>query len=278
MCDRSGFLIRDSSDGSYRFFHLTFQEYLSASILSTKDEKLLVTHFLNDWWLNPNIFYAGKHPSESGVLEEISRLGNYPGDFDDKMKYVINSSKVLKAVHLWDYKSRKNTITAILKVFEGMISDVVSMFIGVDLLALRNKTLLDVLLWARGFFQEFLDSDQFIDSYKEIWKEIMASPEIHNDVVRYCIAYNLSIREKDARYLEEFISSDETLNPRWFKIVYVDINVKKLTPSNKKLVMRFKQKASEHKKYIQSQFQDRLSKHYKSITGIAPLKNYKSDD
>jgi len=273
LCDRSSLLIRDSSDGTYKFFHLTLQEYLTAATLTNNDERLLTDNFLNDWWLNPNIFYAGKHPSDSNVLREISSLKTFPYEFDEKMKFIINTSKVLKAVHLWDHENRKRTLISMLKVFEGMISDVISAYIDSEILTLRNKSLLDVVLWSRSFFLEFLDSEQFTDTLKSIFEDMKVSPSSYNDIIRYCLSYSLSLKEGNSIYLEEFIESDELMNPRWFKIVFVDINVKKLNRSNNKLILKFKQKAFENKKYIQKQFQDRVKVHYTSITGLPPLRN-----
>ncbi|WP_439695180.1 NACHT domain-containing protein [Mucilaginibacter sp. AW1-7] len=276
LCDRSSLLVRDKTDGTLKFFHLTLQEYLAASILTTKDEPLLIENFLQDWWLNSNIFYAGKTPADSNVLKEVLKLDVFPVSFEDKMNYIVNTTKVLKAVHLWDNENRKKTIISILKVFEGMISIIIGAFIGSEIITLRNKTLLDVVLWSRSFFNEFIDSSQFGGTLKSIWSDIIENPVAYNDIIRYCIAYNLSLRENSSEYLEQFIESDITLNPRWFKIVYVDINIKKLKPTNSKLVLRFKQKASEHKKYIQNQFQQRLHKHYSSITGLPPIPDYQS--
>lgn len=275
ICERSSILVKDKSDGSFRFFHLTIQEYLTASNLTVEDEDLLVEEFLNDWWLNTNIFFAGKFADNSNVLKRIGSYEIVPVDFDDKLKYLINSSKVLKAVHLWDYQSRKTTLIAMMKIFDGLINDVANAFVGSDIVTIKTKTLLDIVLWARSFFVEFLDSDQFIDSFKSIWSDINIHPELYNDILRYCIAYNLCLKEHTSTYLEEFISNDKTLNPRWFKIAYVDINVKKFKVNDKKLLMKFKNKAYLNKAYIQKQFQDRLYLHYQSITGITP---YKQED
>lgn len=138
--------------------------------------------------------------------------------------------------------------------------------------------LLDVILWARNFFNEFLDSDQFFESFKTIWKDVKASPERYNDILRYCIACKLCLKEHCSSYLEEFISSDSTLNPRWFKIVFVDIHIRKFKVNDKKLVMNFKNMAADNKKYIQKQFQERLYLHYNSVTGIIPYKSDKSHE
>lgn len=278
LCDRSSLLVKDKTDNTFKFFHLTLQEYLAATTLANKDENLLIDNFLNDWWLNPNIFYAGRNPSESPVLKKVASLEKYPLDFDEQLRFIINTSKVLQAVHLWDNANRKSTLISMLKVFEGMISIIVATYVESDIITLRNKTLLDVVLWARNFFNEFFDSSQFVDSLKSIWTDMMANPAKYNDIVRYCLAYNLSLREHNSKYLEQFISSDNLLNPRWFKIVYVDVNVKKLIRSDQKLVLKFKQKSIENKKYIQDQFKQRLQKHYQSIVGLPPIKKKNGDE
>ncbi len=58
ICSRSSILVKDSFNNSYKFFHLTMQEYLTASIFNNESEDLLVANYYDDWWLNTNIFYA----------------------------------------------------------------------------------------------------------------------------------------------------------------------------------------------------------------------------
>ncbi|WP_443947068.1 hypothetical protein ACJVDH_08150 [Pedobacter sp. AW1-32] len=113
---------------------------------------------------------------------------------------------MLKAVHLWDHENRRKTIIAIVKVFDSAIQDVVGLFIGSEIYRIKQKTLLDVIIWARSFFEEFLDSEHFVDSFKSVLNEMSKNPSQYNDIIRYCIAYNLSVKENDAKYLEDFIS------------------------------------------------------------------------
>jgi hypothetical protein len=79
----------------------------------------------------------------------------------------------------------------------------------------------------------------------------------------------LSVSSGEAKYLLEFIGSDKTLNPRWSKIVEVDINVKHLKHDRQgKPILKLKQNAVKNRKYIAKQFNERIGKHYKSITSI----------
>lgn len=275
ICQRSNILIKNENDKTFRFFHLTIQEYLAAGSLRKKDESILLNNFYDDWWLNPNIFYAGRTPDESDILEKIADMGFYPLDLGSKMNYVIHTSKVLQAAHLLDKNKRLKILSAMIKIFDEMNTELIKAFVDFDEPRFKTKqrTILDRILWARGFFNEFFSSTQFDSDLKQIWSNMIGKGSSISDITQYCLSYCIAFNNKDSEYLIDFVLSSEDLNVRWFRIVDVDIDIKKLRGDNKKLRLKIKRKSSEHRDYIQSQFNESLSKHYNSITGLKPLEN-----
>ncbi|PRY03668.1 NACHT domain-containing protein [Pontibacter ummariensis] len=270
ICQRSHILIKNDSDKTFRFFHLTIQEFLAAGSFRKKDEKVLFENFYDNWWLNPNIFYAGATPDDSDILDKIANLELYPADLGSKMHYVMHTSKVLQAAHLLDRSKRRKVLWAMLKMFDEMNLELIQAFVDIDepKLKLKERTILDRILWARNFFMEFFASSQFDMELKEIWQEVIHNKTNLSDITQYCLSYCIAVNNKEAKYLTEFVLSSEELNVRWFKVVDVDVNVKRLEVQNEKLMLKVRKKSSKHRKYIQDQFKESLRKHYTSITGL----------
>lgn len=266
----SNILIYNSELKRFRFFHLTIQEYLASLSFETDNEEFLAENFLNEWWLNPNIFYAGKKPDNSSLISKISELKLYPVDLMDKSTYVIHSSKVLKAAHLVSNSERTVMLKTMIGIFDGLTKELIKSIIGAKDPKFYKRTILDIILWARSFYMDYFNSNQFLDCQKKIWSEIVENDSTNlTDITRYCIAYDLSVSTKDAKYLLNFISSDSTLNARWSKIVDVDITVKHLRHNRKgKPILKLKQNAVKNRKYIAKQFNEKISKHYKTISSI----------
>jgi hypothetical protein len=272
VCERSNILIRNEFDNSYRFFHLTLQEYMASTALTIKDEDILVENFFDNWWLNTNLFYTGKNPDSASVLERVSNFEIVPMDFDSRFSYIIHASKLLQTAHLWDNQNRKKTLLSILKVFDDFVKDIALQFSEASIHKFKNRTLLDVILWARNIFNEFLSSKQFVSSFDEIWKTAKESTNFNfSDITYYCLCYNLSTQNKSSDFLYDFIISMPDLNPRWYKIVDVDVNKKNLEVTNKKLSLKIRKKSADHREYIQRQFKERVALHFNSITGLRIL-------
>ncbi len=109
---------------------------------------------------------------------------------------------------------------------------------------------------------------QFIKPLEIIHKELqLVENSGLSDITEYCISYCISTFRKDSSSLYAFAMKKD-LNPRWYKIIDVDVDIKKLRIDNHKIKVKIKSKAFDNKKYIQNQFADRLKKHYDSITGI----------
>lgn len=270
LSSNSNILIYNNETKKFRFFHLTIQEYLSSLAYSTSNETYLAENFLDEWWLNPSIFYAGKVPESSSLVSEITNLKIYPTDTLDKSTFIVHASKVLKAAHLISNSERKKMLKTMLGLFDKMTKELILSVIGDKDPKFYKRTILDLILWARSFYMDHFSSNQFQECLKDIWNEITNGKFIgYSDITRYCIAYDLSVLERNASYLLEFIQSDESLNPRWSKIVDVDIHIRNLKHDRKgKPILKLKQNAVRNKKYIASQFNERIAKHYKSITSI----------
>lgn len=269
ILQRSSIIVRDSDD-SYKFFHLTIQEYLASSLFGAEKEDFLVGNFYDNWWLNANIFYAGRTPHQSVVLNRICRQNeNYPTDEQSKLSYIVHSSKVLQAAHLLDKKSRKEILISMIRVFDSLLREVLVDFTDGPDSKVKRRTLLEFILIGRRMFNEFFGSAQFNECLEEIRWALLEREETNLlDVTEYCLAFCCALNSHSSKPLYDFLDLKKDVNPRWFKIVDVDVNIKNLRIEDKKIVAKFKSKALKHKKYIQQQFQQVLSKHYNSITGI----------
>lgn len=266
----SNILISNNETKKFRFFHLTIQEYLSSLAYSSLNETFLAENFLDEWWLNPSIFYAGKIPESSSLISEIAELKTYPIDTLDKSTFIVHSAKVLKAAHLISNSERKKMLKTMMGLFDKMTKELILALIGDEDPKFYRRTILDLILWARSFYMDHFSSNQFHDCLKDLWNEIKTESNIpYSDITRYCLTYDLSVAERDASYLLEFIDTDPILNPRWSKIVDVDINIKRLKHDRKgKPILKLRQNAVRNKKYIARQFNERIVKHYKTITSI----------
>lgn len=283
LCERTCILVKDEFSNSYRFFHLTIQEYLAAQKFYYKDEDLLVKNFYDEWWLNPNIFYAGNRTEYPDVIQRVSKFEIYPIDPETKFNYVAHSSQVLLAAHNLDNDIREQVLRSMIKIFDEFskefIKEIVSIPQFVDerqsidkkITKFKNQTLLDVILSLRDIFMEFFEISDFQDELNNIWSGIIYENKKINmcDTTLYCISYCLSICSRDAKYLEEFVTTNNIeINSRWFKIVDVDINIKNLQNTRKKIMFKIRNKANKNKEYIQKQFKERINRHYQSLTGI----------
>jgi predicted AAA+ superfamily ATPase len=270
ICERCSIIVKDDETNTYSFFHLTIQEYLTSTILDNTDEELLLKYYYDDWWLNTNIFYAGKTPHHSEILKKVSELKiDYPCDPDSKLAFIINTTKILQAAHLVDVNLRKKVLISVIKIFDELMAVTVKEFITSKDPRYNKKTMLELILWSRNIFFEFLGVHHFTDTLKDIHKEIISVPESGlSDITEYNVSYCLAVLERDANPLYDFVLSRENINPRWYKIVDVDVMIKHLEIPDKKITSKFKSKALIHKDYIKLQFSERLLKHFTSITGV----------
>ena len=269
VCDRTNVLQCDDKTKSFKFFHLTIQEYLVSAGLSNKDENVLLDNLYDEWWLNTNIFYAGRNPDKIGVLDGIIKGKIYPVGMMDKFMFIMHTSKILQAAHLLDRSKRESLVLIIVKVLNELIGDVIDAVVNDEIPTMKDHTLLDIILWIRGFFVEFLSSDQFDESLEKIWDKSQKGEIEFSDILQYCLAYCISKKKKNPDYLLNWVLETNNLNVRWYKIVEVDIDVMKLNAKEKKY-LKIKNKSKRNSSYIQEQFKERLKKHYSSITGLKP--------
>lgn len=269
ILQRSNIIVKDF-DGSYKFFHLTIQEYLASTLFGNDKEDFLVQNFYDNWWLNANIFYAGRTPHQAVVLNRVCRENeNYPIDEQSKLSYIVHSSKVLQAAHLLDKSTRRDILLSMIRVFDSLLREVLGDFIISQDTTLKKRTMLEFILLGRRMFNEFFGSAQFNECLEDIrWKLLENSNTNLLDITEYCLAFRCALNSHSAKPLYDFLDLKQDINPRWFKIIDVDVNIKNLAVSDKKIAAKIKSKALKHKKYIQQQFKEVLSKHYNSITGI----------
>ena len=267
--NRTSLLIKDEYDNTYKFFHLTIQEYLSISLFDHNEEELLVENFFDDWWLNPNIFYAGKKSHSFAVLDRISKFDVLPADIDSKFAYVIHSSKVLQAAHLLDNHDRKKVLHSMIVIFDSLVKDIINDFVTVDDTKQKKRSMLELILLLRSIFLEFFSSTQFKSGLNDIGELILKETLNVTDITSYSIFYCLSLMNKDSDYLYKFLIETTNINPRWYRIVDVDIKIKRLAVTNRKRQLKIQGKAVRNRHYIYQQFSERLEKHYNSITGLS---------
>ena len=283
LCERTCILVKDEFSDSYRFFHLTIQEYLAAQKFDYKDDDLLVQNFYDEWWLNPNIFYAGKKTDYPDILQRVSNFELYPINAETKFNYVAHASQVLLAAHNLDNDVREKVLRSMIKIFDEfskeLVKEIVALSEFVDekdsmdkkITKIKNQTLLDIILSLRDIFMEFFGVSDFQNELNNIWSSyINEDKKIEMcDITLYCISYCLSICSRDAMYLEEFVTTNNLpINSRWYKIVDVDINVKKLENTRKQIMLKIRNLSHKNKDYIQDQFKERISRHYKSLAGM----------
>ncbi len=270
ICQRCSIIVKDEKLDMYTFFHLTIQEYLTSTIIDTSDEATLLQNYYDDWWLNTNIFYAGKTPYHSTILEKVAEFKvNYPGDPENKLAFIIHTTKILQAAHLIDVKLRLKVLKAVIKIFDEMMRETIEEYITSQDPRINKRTMLELVLWSRNIFFEFLGTTQFLDQLKEIHSEIISLESTDLlDMTEYNLSYCIAVLQRDANPLYDFIISRKQINPRWYRIVDVDVKIKNLEISNRKLTAKFKSKALINKEYIKKQFKDKLIKHYQSLTGM----------
>jgi len=283
LYERTCILVKDEFNSSYRFFHLTIQEYLSAQKFDYKDDDILVNNFYDEWWLNPNIFYAGNKTEYPYVLQRVSKFEIYPLDAEYKFNHFAHSSQVLQAAHNIDNKIRNEVLKSMIKIFDEfskeLIKEIVSISEFVDeknvidkkVAKIKNQTLLDAILSLRDIFMEFFAISDFQTELDNIWSELICNKKKIEmcDITLYCLSYCLAIKSRNAKFLEEFVITDNIeINSRWFKIVDVDINIKKLENSREKIMLKIRHVANRNKDYIQKQFKERIGRHYESLCGI----------
>lgn len=280
LCERTCVLVKDDFHGSYKFFHLTIQEYLAAQKFDYKDDDLLVNNFYDEWWLNPNIFYAGNKTDYPDILKRIADCEVYPGDPESKFNYVAHSSQVLLAAHNIDNTVRYALLQSMVKIFDEFSKEVVNLIATVTendetkntkITKIRNQTLLDVILSLREVFMEFFASPDFQEELNNLWEKLLYGKDkiAMGDITLYCLSYCLAISTKDAKYLEDFVLTDNIeVNSRWYKIVDVDITIKKLDSKRKKIKLKIRNVATRNNDYIQKQFKERIARHYESLTGM----------
>ena len=89
-----------------------------------------------------------------------------------------------------------------------------------------------------------------------------------SDVTLYSLAYYLAHKNRDAKYFNMFLSTQE-LNTRWDRIIFRDIEYMKIRNSlPEKTYQRIKRKQEYNKIYIDQQFKEPAILHLTDGTKI----------
>ncbi len=283
LCERTSILIKDELNNSYKFFHLTIQEYLAAQKFDYKEDDLLVKYFYDEWWLNPNIFYAGNKTEYPEILKRVSKFEFYPLDAENKFNFIAHSSQVLQAAHNIDNDIRNEVLKSMIKIFDEFSKELIKTIVsipefidakqGLDkkLARIKNQTLLDLILTLRDIFMEFFSITDFQGELNNIWTDLIRGKNKieMSDTTLYSLSYCIALKSKNAMFLEDFVLTENIeINSRWFRIIEVDIKIKKLENTRKHIILKIKHIANKNKEYIQKQFNERIKRHYMSLTGI----------
>ena len=174
-------------------------------------------------------------------------------------------------------------LRSMIKIFDEFSKELIKAIVSIEdfvdekksvdkkIAKLKNQSLLDIILTLRDIFNEFFGISDFQNELIKIWSGfIFDNKKIEMcDTTLYCLSYCLSVHSHDAKYLEEFVTtSNIEINSRWYKIVDVDINIKNLQNTRKKIIVKIRSMANKNKDYIQKQFNERISRHYQSLTGM----------
>jgi hypothetical protein len=212
-------------------------------------------------------------PDRSAVLENMIK-NTYPLLLEDKYNYFVHSSKVLQASHILTKTKRLKILKSMVKMFDNFILQFVKEILDPTntIPDSAERTLLDIILWGRGVFLEFFSTVQYNESLEEIWKDINKSDVGLCDITEYCISYCLATNNKKPDFLYDWVLSKDKINVRWYRIVEIDVDINHLKlPESKDMFLKIKRKSVKHSKYIEEQFNEKIKRHYKSITGLEKL-------
>ena len=208
-----------------------------------------------EWWQNVIVFYNGKNPKRPVFIEKA--LKSIPVDSVSMFYHLQIMSKSLQAAHLISNSIAEKTITNMIYTFDRFYNSLLSAATNNAAIAYQWTTL-DMILQCRNLFVDLFDSKHInpdIVSNKAI--EILTDNNSQfSDVTKYCLAYYLAHKSKDAEYFSMFLSTPD-LNTRWDRIVLRDVEYMRIKTSlPEKTYRRIKRKQEYNKIYIDQQFKE----------------------
>ncbi|RVU00476.1 hypothetical protein EOD41_13445 [Mucilaginibacter limnophilus] len=261
--DRQGLIQFDEQLNEFYFYHLTFQEYFTSVAFDDSNEKLLKDSFFTDWWENTMVFYCGKQPKRDVFIKELYN-NNIPNDHVQAYKYFTLISRCLQANHLISRQLKQKIIEKVLYNFDLFYKKLLEKDSQQEAGITYYLTTIDFTIQIREIFTNNLNTKHLnIEDLSEIYFKIKDDPS-YSDMTKYCLAYLLSSRMKDPMYLVDF-QSDESLNVRWSRIVFVDLKVHKLDKElETKVLAKLQKRQGKNKDYIKKQLKDSAIKHLKT--------------
>ena len=165
-------------------------------------------------------------------------------------------SKSLQAARLVPNNIAEKAIKNMIYTFDGFYNSLLSTATNNPIA--YQWTTLDMILQCRNLFNDLFDS-------KHINTDIVSNNAIDiltdnnsrfSDVTKYCLAYYLAHKTRDAEYFSMFLSTQD-LNTRWDRIVLRDVEYMKIKNSlPEKTYRRIKRKQEYNKIYIDQQFKE----------------------
>ncbi len=124
-----------------------------------------------------------------------------------------------------------------------------------------SLTTIDFTIQLRDLFMNNLNTKHLnIEDLSSLYFEIKEDTN-YSDMTKYCLAYLLTSRLKDPMFLIDF-QSDEKLNVRWLRIIFVDLKVHNLEKKlSEKVLNKIQKRQGKNKDYIKKQFKDSAIKH-----------------
>jgi hypothetical protein len=260
--ERAGILRFNEMTEKFTFNHLAFQEYFVSVAYDDSEEDELIENFFDNWWENVLIFYCGKQPKRDVLLKKINKT-IVPTNVQQLYQYLTIISKAVQAGHLIQNSTKKLISDSLLHTFDGYYKAILAYESAHQKGLLFNYTTLDFILYFRDFFKHIFSSKHLNQQQlKDVLLDFLLKDDGRlSDMTKYAIAYYLSHSENDATYLQEFIK-DESLNVRWQRIIFVDLeHLKKRKNFDEKLLRNIKKKQLKYKSYIQLQLKQGAYKH-----------------
>ncbi|TVT38509.1 hypothetical protein FNT36_20205 [Hymenobacter setariae] len=256
---RAGIFGYEEELDSFKFSHLSFQEYFVSTAFNDSEENELMENLCSQWWENTIVFYCGRQPSRDVFIKKACDT-IVPLDMEQRNQYLFVMAKSLQASHLIPRVSKGAVVKKIVWNFEQFYKEYTA---SGNILLTAKLTTIDYILNYRGLFKKLFSTkhiavEDLIDAFLDT---VLKKDSEYSDVVSYCAAHLLAERTGDVTYLEKFLEKKD-LNVRWNRIIFVDIRVLKMKEQmDDDLYLKIKRKQLKYKDYIQQQFQQSAFKH-----------------
>ena len=263
--NRNTLLHYDTDRDVFFFNSSAFQEYFTSIYFDDSNEDELIDNLYQEWWQNVIIFYNGKNPKRPVFIEKA--LDSIPGDSVSMFYHLQVMSKSLQAAHLISNIIAEKAIDNMIYTFDRFYNSLI--FTTANNTIAYQWSTLDMILQCRNLFNDLFDSKHIsteIVSKKAI--EILTEDNQYSDVTKYCLAYYLAHKMKNADYFSMFLST-QNLNTRWDRIILRDVEYMKISKSlPEKVYQRIKRKQEHNKLYIDQQFKEPAILHLSDGTSL----------